>query len=93
MRDRDAAGSPAPSMPASNDLLHLKLCGTLSFGGLSGFPRKFFRELKGVHRMLVRLFAEFVGGQMISLAVRRGRSGVGVGRKIVEFYCSIVGAR
>jgi len=43
--------------------------------------------------MLVRLFAEFVSGQMIALAVGSGRSRVSVGRKMMEFYCSIVGAR
>jgi hypothetical protein len=42
--------------------------------------------------VLLRLLAEFVGGQMISLVVGYGRSGVGVGRKVVEFCCSIVGA-
>jgi len=43
--------------------------------------------------MLVRLFAEFVSGQMIALAVGSGRSCVSVGRKMMEFYCSIVVAR
>jgi hypothetical protein len=40
----------------------------------------------------VRLFAEFVSGEMISLTVSRGGRGVGVGRKAMEFCGSIVRA-
>jgi hypothetical protein len=53
--------------------------------GLSGIPGKLFGELQGVHGVCVSLSAEFVSGQMISLAVSNGRGGVGVGRKIMEF--------
>jgi hypothetical protein len=42
--------------------------------------------------VFVRLFAEFVSGEMISLAVGDGRGRVGVGRKAVEFCGSIVRA-
>jgi len=70
----------------------MKAC-ALSSAGLSGFSCKLLGEFKGIHRMLVRLFAEFVSGQMIALAVGGGRSRVSVGRKMVEFCCSIVGAR
>ena len=70
----------------------MKAC-ALSSAGLSGFSCKLLGEFKGIHGMLVRLFAEFVSGQMIALAVGGGRSRVGVGRKMVEFCCSIVGAR
>jgi len=40
----------------------------------------------------VRRFAEFVSGQMISLAVSRGGRGMGAGRKIMEFRGSTVRA-
>jgi hypothetical protein len=60
--------------------------------GLSGIPGKLFGELQGVHGVCVSLSAEFVSGQMISLAVSNGRGGVGVGRKIMEFCESIVRA-
>ena len=70
----------------------MKAC-ALGSAGLSGFSCKLLGEFKGIHGMLVRLFAEFVSGQMIALAVGGGRSRVGVGRKMVEFCCSIVGAR
>jgi hypothetical protein len=46
----------------------------------------------GVHGMLVRLFGEFVSGQMISFAVGYGGGGVGVSCEVVEFCDSIVRA-
>jgi hypothetical protein len=64
----------------------------LGFAGLSAIPGKLFGELQGVHGVCVSLPAEFVSGQMISLAVSNGRGGVGVGRKVVEFCESIVRA-
>jgi hypothetical protein len=42
--------------------------------------------------VLVRLFAEFVSGWMISLAVSCGGRGVGMGSKVMEFCGSIVRA-
>jgi hypothetical protein len=51
---------------------------------------EFFGELLGVHRELMRLPAEFVGGQMVSLTVGSGGGLVGVGGKIVKFRGSIV---
>jgi len=40
--------------------------------------------------MLERLFAEFMGGQMIPLAVGDGGVGVGMGRKVMELCDSSV---
>jgi hypothetical protein len=60
--------------------------------GPSGFSGKLFGELEGVHGVFVRLFAELMSGQMISLAVGDGSSVVGVGREVVEFCHSVVGA-
>jgi len=40
--------------------------------------------------MFVRLFAEFVGREVVSLAVRDGSSRVGVGSKVVQFCNSIM---
>ncbi len=51
---------------------------------------EFFRSLVGIHRVLVRLFGEFVSGQMIPFVVGNGRGGVGVGGQVVEFCYSIV---
>jgi hypothetical protein len=64
----------------------------LSFAGACNFRAQFFGELVGVHGVLVRLFAEFVSGKMISLAVSRGGRGVGMGSKVMEFCGSIVRA-
>lgn len=66
--------------------------GSLRFVGLLGFPGKLFGELEGVHGVFVGLLAEFVSGQVISLAVSDGSGGVGVGRKVMEFCNSIVRA-
>jgi hypothetical protein len=43
-----------------------------------------------VHGVLVRLFGEFVRGQVISLTVRDSSGGVGVGRQVMKFCDSIV---
>jgi hypothetical protein len=64
----------------------------LGFAGPSGLPGKLFGEFQGVDGVFVGLFAEFVSSQMISLAVSNGSGGVGVGRKVMEFCESIVGA-
>jgi hypothetical protein len=40
--------------------------------------------------VLVRLFGKFMRGQVISLTVRDGSGGVGVGRQVMEFCDSIV---
>ena len=44
----------------------------------------------GVPRVFEGFLAEFVSGQVISLAVGDGRSGVSVGCKVVEFCSSIM---
>jgi hypothetical protein len=51
-----------------------------------------FGEFVRVHRVLVRLLAEFVSAQMIPFAVGDGSRGVGVGRKVMEFRSSIMRA-
>jgi hypothetical protein len=53
---------------------------------------EFFFEFVGVQGVFVGLFAEFVGGEMVSFAVGRGGGGVGVGSQVVEFCESIVRA-
>ena len=47
-----------------------------SFAGACSLRAQLFGELVGVHGVLVRLFAEFVSGSMISLAMSRGGRGV-----------------
>jgi hypothetical protein len=42
------------------------------------------------HGILVRLFAEFVSGQLIFFAMGDGRHRVRVGGKVVEFCGSLV---
>jgi hypothetical protein len=42
--------------------------------------------------VLVRLFREFVSGQMITFAMGYGGSGMGVGRKVVQLCSLIVSA-
>ena len=51
---------------------------------------EFFGSLVGVHRVLARLFGEFVSGQVIPFAMGNSCGGVGVGGQIVEFYYSIL---
>jgi hypothetical protein len=53
---------------------------------------QFFGELVNVPGMLLCLFGEFVSGQMVPFAVGDGRSGVGMGGKVVELCESIVRA-
>jgi hypothetical protein len=60
--------------------------------GLLGLSGKLLGELEGVHGLLVRLLAEFVRGEVISLAVGHGCGGVGVGRKVVVLRGSIMRA-
>lgn len=48
--------------------------------------------LVGACRVLVRLFAQFVSGQVIAFPVGGGGSSVGVGSKVVEFCGAIVRA-
>lgn len=59
----------------------------LLFAGLCG---EIFGVPMRTHRVLMRLLGEFVGGEMISFAVRSGCGGVGVGRKVVEFGCPVM---
>jgi hypothetical protein len=64
----------------------------VSFAGPWSLRAQLFGELVGVQGVLVRLFAEFVSGEMISLAVSGRGCSVGVGRKVMEFCGSIVHA-
>jgi hypothetical protein len=45
--------------------------------------------LVSIPGVFVRLFGEFVSGQMISFAMGRGSGGVGVGRKVMQF-CGLI---
>ncbi len=69
--------------------------GLLPFGfsGLCDLRGKLFGELESVPGMLERLFAEFMGGQMVPLAVGDGGVGVGMGRKVMELCDSVVRTR
>jgi hypothetical protein len=60
---------------------------------LAVFHGEFLAQLVGVHGMLVRLFRQFMSGQMISLIMGDCGSGMGMGGKIVQFYKSKVRAR
>ena len=64
----------------------------LGFAELPDLRDERFAVLMGVHGVLVRQFAEFVGGEMVSFPVGGGGSGVGVGRQVVQFCGSIVRA-
>jgi hypothetical protein len=64
----------------------------LGFAELPDLRDERFAVLMGVHGVLVRQFAEFVGGEMVSFTVGGGGSGVGVGRQVVQFCGSIVRA-
>jgi len=44
----------------------------------------------GVHRVFMRLFGEFVSGQVIPFAVGDCCSVMGMGGQVVEFYDSIL---
>lgn len=54
------------------------------------FLAQLLGELVNIHRMLVRLFAQLVSGQVIFFAVGDGRRRVRVGRKVVKFCSSLV---
>jgi hypothetical protein len=51
---------------------------------------EFFGSLMGVHRVFMRLFGEFVSGQVIPFAVGDCCSVMGMGGQVVEFYDSIL---
>jgi len=54
------------------------------------FPAQLLGEIVNFHRILVRLFAEFVSDQLIFFDMGDGRNRVRVGRKVVEFCSSLV---
>jgi len=62
----------------------------LLLAGIGMLPGELFRSFVGVHGMLMRLFGEFMGGEMVTFAVGGSRSRVRVGGKIVELCNSIV---
>jgi hypothetical protein len=64
--------------------------GALRFAGLFSFRHELFGKLVGVPGVLVRLFGEFVSGQMIPFVVCGGCSLVCVRRKVVKFRGLIV---
>ena len=51
---------------------------------------EFFRLLECVRGMFVRLFGEFVGREVVSLAVGHCGGRVGMGSKVVQFCNSIM---
>lgn len=53
---------------------------------------EFLGMFVSIQRVLMRLFAQFVRGQMIAFAVRGGGCGVGVRCQVVKFGDSIVRA-
>ncbi len=44
----------------------------------------------GVHGVLVRLLAQFMGGEMVSLAVGGGGGLMGMGGQVMQFGDSVV---
>jgi len=60
------------------------------FAGFCILRGQFFGQPVYVHRVLVRLFAEFVRRHMICFAVRDSGRGMGVRGKIVQLCDSIV---
>ena len=56
----------------------------------SCFLAQLLGELVNIHRMFVRLFAEFVSNEVIFLAMGDSGRRVCVGRKVVKFCSSLV---
>jgi hypothetical protein len=54
------------------------------------FPAQLFCQLVNIQGMLVRLFAELMGRQVIFFAMGDSRRRVRVGCKVVEFCSSLV---
>jgi hypothetical protein len=58
--------------------------------GLRSLLSELLGELMCIHGVLERLFAEVVSAEMISFTMSDCSGGVGMGRKIMELYDSIV---
>jgi hypothetical protein len=87
----EAAKAFVPAAPATTEIIAFR-SSPLPFAGIRSFVSKLFCKFLDIPGMFLRLFGEFVGCQVISLAMGGRGRGVGVGREIVQFSESIVRA-